>query len=135
FQVILPFDRYPDAAARNVFFRELHERLAGLPGVSSASAVTPLPLSGQAFNGRYSAEAVADETSSFGQAQYRLVLPGYFETMGLDLLAGRLLTRDDDVNARPVVVVDETLAEKAWPGRNPVGRRLWVRVLQDMSQV
>lgn len=135
FEVTLPFTRYPDAEPRNRFYRELQERLASLPGVSSVAGVTPLPLSGQPFTGRYSPDPVVEETSTFRQAQYRLVLPGYFETMGLDLVAGRLLTQDDDENARPYVVVDETLAEKAWPGLNPVGRRLWVRVTQEMTQL
>jgi putative ABC transport system permease protein len=134
FQLNLPLNRYQEAEDRNAFYKEFQERLAGLPGVVSVSGVTPLPLSGQPFNGRYSADATVDETSSFRQAQYRLVLPGYFETMGLDLVAGRTLTRDDDENARPYVVVDETLAQKAWPGLDPLGRRVWARLGQEMSQ-
>lgn len=135
FEVTLPFNRYPDPELRNRFYGEFRERLAKLPGVASVSGVTPLPLAGEPFNGRYSPDAVADETSNFRQAQYRLILPGYFETMGLDLVTGRLLNRDDDENARPYVVVDETLAEKAWPGMNPIGRQIWVRVTQEMAQL
>ncbi|MEX2124640.1 MAG: ABC transporter permease [Woeseia sp.] len=133
FELNLPFTRYPDPESRARFYGAFQERLSGLPGVRAVSGVTPLPLAGEPFNGRYSAADTVDENSEFGQAQYRLVLPGYFESMQSELLAGRLLTRDDDVNARPYVVVDETMAQKAWPGLNPIGQRLWVRVTQDMT--
>jgi putative ABC transport system permease protein len=133
FELTLPFTRYPDPESRARFYSEFQERLSGLPGVRVASGVTPLPLAGEPFNGRYSTANSVDENSEFGQAQYRIVLPGYFETMRAELLAGRFLTRDDDVNARPYVVVDETMTRKAWPGANPIGRRIWVRVTQDMT--
>jgi putative ABC transport system permease protein len=135
FELNLPFTRYPDAESRNPFFQELQERLAGLPGVARVSGVTPLPLAGEAFHGRYTSDAVADESSDFGQAHYRLVLPGYFESMGTELLAGRYLTRDDEVNARPYVVVDDTLAQKAWPEESAVGKQLWVRLTQELTSL
>ena len=133
FELNLPFTRYRDAESRSRFHAEFQERLSGLPGVVAVSGVTPLPLAGEPFNGRYTSAPVADESSEFGQAQYRLVLPGYFETMQTELRAGRYLTRDDDVNARPYIVVDETLAQKAWPGEVAIGKQLWARVSQEME--
>lgn len=136
FELNLPSTRYPDAPTRDRFYRAFQERLSGLPGVAAVSAVTPLPLAGEPFNGRYSAAETVDESSDFSQAQYRVVLPGYFETMGSELLAGRYLDRDDEVLGRPNVVIDETLAAKAWPGENPIGQRVWVRVTtQDMTSL
>ena len=136
FELNLPFTRYPDAPARDRFYRAFQERLSGLPGVAAASAVTPLPLAGEPFNGRYSAAASVDASSAFSQAQYRVVLPGYFDAMGTELLAGRYLDRDDEELSRPNVVIDDTLAAKAWPGENPIGRRVWVRVTtQDMTSL
>ncbi|MGH8167495.1 MAG: FtsX-like permease family protein, partial [Woeseiaceae bacterium] len=123
----------PESRAR--FYTGFQERLSALPGVRAASGVTPLPLAGEPFNGRYSAADSVDQDSEFGQAQYRLVLPGYFEAMQAELLAGRFLTRDDDVNARPYVVVDDTMAQRAWPGANPIGERLWVRLTQEMTSL
>ncbi|MGH8223808.1 MAG: ABC transporter permease [Woeseiaceae bacterium] len=128
FELNLPFTRYPDPESRNRFYGEFQERLSNLPGVAAVSGITPLPLAGEAFHGRYSSAAAVDETSDFSQAHYRLVLPGYFETMQTELLTGRFLGRDDDDNARPYVVIDETLAQKAWPGADPIGRRVWVRL-------
>jgi putative ABC transport system permease protein len=121
FEVNLPFTRYPDPESRNRMYREFQARLSSLPGVSQVSAVTPLPLSGIPFNGRYSGADTVDDTAEFRQAQYRLVLPGSFETMQNELLAGRSLNRDDDEQARRNVVIDETLSQKSWPGENPIG--------------
>jgi putative ABC transport system permease protein len=85
------------------------------------------------FNGRYTADPAPDEGSEFGQAQYRLILPGYFESMQTGLLAGRFLSRDDEINARPHVVVDETLAQKAWPHGQAIGQQVWVRLAREMA--
>ncbi|HEX2139624.1 MAG TPA: ABC transporter permease [Woeseiaceae bacterium] len=128
FELNLPFTRYPDPESQSRFFEAFQERLSNLPGVVAASGITPLPLAGEPFHGRYSTAAAVDESSEFSQAHYRVVLPGYFETTQAELLAGRYLTRDDDKNARPYVVVDDTLAQKSWPGADPIGQRVWVRL-------
>lgn len=128
FELNLPFTRYPDPESRRRFFGEFQQRLSSLPGVTGVSGITPLPLAGEPFHGRYSSAEVVDETSDFSQAHYRVTLPGYFETTQSELLAGRFLNRDDEENARPYVVVDETLAQAAWPGEDPIGKRVWVRL-------
>jgi len=133
FELNLPFGRYPDAESRDRLYLEFQERLSGLPGVAQVSAVTPLPLAGEPFHGRYTSDAAPDENSEFAQAHYRLLLPGYFETMRTELLTGRYLNRDDEINARPYAVVDETLATKAWPGEDAIGRQVWVRLGQEMT--
>jgi predicted permease len=128
FQVNLPFQRYPEFEQRRQFFYEFQDRLAALPGVADVAAATPLPLTGQAFNGRYATVQPAAEDTAYRQANYRLVLPGYFETMRTPLLAGRHLTRDDEINARPVAMVDDVLAAISWPGEDPIGKQVWVRL-------
>jgi putative ABC transport system permease protein len=133
FELNLPFARYPDAESRSRFYLEFQERLSGLPGVAQVSGVTPLPLAGEPFHGRYTSDAAPDETSEFAQAHYRMILPGYFETMHTQLLAGRYLDRDDEINARPYVVVDDALANKSWPGDDAVGKQVWVRLGQEMT--
>jgi putative ABC transport system permease protein len=133
FELNLPFARYPDADSRNRMYLEFQDRLSELPGVAQVSGVTPLPLAGEPFHGRYTSDAAPDENSEFAQAHYRLILPGYFEAMHTELLAGRHLNRDDEINARPYVVVDELLAKKAWPGEDAIGRQVWVRLGQEMT--
>jgi predicted permease len=129
FQVNLPFQQYPEFEQRRQFYYAFQERIAALPGVTSVAAANPLPLTGLPFHGRYATEPPAgDDTTAYRQANYRVVLPGYFETMRTPLLAGRALTRDDELNERPVAVVDDVLAAASWPGGDPIGKQVWVRL-------
>jgi putative ABC transport system permease protein len=130
FQVNLPLQRYPDFAQRREFIYAFQQRLARLPGIEQAGAATPLPLTGQPFNGRYASQAPAGDDTAYRQANYRIVLPGYFETMQTPLLAGRQLNRDDEVNEQRVVVVDDVMAATAWPGESPLGKQVWLRLNQ-----
>ena len=97
--------------------------------MQSASAVFPLPLSGLPFNSRYGLEDALEDERNFKQAEYRMVLPGYFETMETQLLAGRTFSEAEYNDSASVVVIDDVLAEKTWPGESPVGKRLLVRQL------
>jgi predicted permease len=128
FQVNLPVRRYPDFEQRRQFYYAFQERLAALPGVTDVAAATPLPLTGQGFNGRYATAQPTGEDTAYRQANYRLILPGYFETMRTPLLAGRHLTRDDEINERPVAIVDDVLAKISWPDEDPIGKQVWVRL-------
>jgi len=129
FAAAIPFGRYPDADQRADFNRLMQERLESLPGVSSASLVIALPLDGQLFNGRYGTEEALSDPELFRQATYRAALPGYFETMGTRLLAGRTFSDADQADSASVVVIDDKLAEMLWPGVSPVGRTLYVRAV------
>jgi predicted permease len=107
------------------FYRQLLERTAALPGVRSASLARFLPLdfSGSGgtvyVDGHHSRPDVQPE--SVGWAR---VAPGYFEALGTRILDGRGFTWDDGPSARRVVVVNETLAKRYWPGASPLGRSL-----------
>src|SRR5262249_44078480 len=59
-------------------------------------------------------------------ADWRWVTPGYFETMNMQLAHGRFFADQDDVKHPYVVVIDELLANRAWPGQDPIGKRLQV---------
>jgi predicted permease len=128
FQVNLPFQQYPEFEQRRQFYYAFQERLEALPGVSSAAAAAPLPLTGQPFHGRYATEQPTGEDTAYRQANYRVVLPGYFDVMRTSLLAGRELTRDDEINERRVAVVDDVLVAASWPGQDPIGKQVWVRL-------
>jgi putative ABC transport system permease protein len=131
FGLNVPQSRYPTPAARASFGTQLRERMAGLPGVTAVGAAFPLPLGGQVMNGRYGgAEAIADPTL-FRQADYRVVVPGYFEAMGTRLLAGRTFTEADLADSAATVVVDRKLAERMWPAQSAVGQRLVVRLVSQ----
>jgi len=123
----LPGINRPQAEARQAFVRQLHDRLAGLPGVTAVTAVGPLPLDGQASNVRYGTEAAAADPNLFQQANLHVVQPGYFETMRTRLVAGRVFTEADNIPGQSLVVVDTRLAEKTFPGQSAVGKRILSR--------
>jgi putative ABC transport system permease protein len=109
------------------FKRRLGEELRAIPGVESATAVFPLPLDGQLFNSRWGKEDAAADPARFQQANVHAVLPGYFETMGTRLLAGRTFVASDNDSASRSVIIDDVLAANAFPGESAVGKRLFIR--------
>lgn len=112
-------------AGRQQFYRELEERVRRLPGVTSDAVGGPVPLD------FYSAgEEVAipgyEAVDGHGTvaALYSSVRPGYFETLGTPLLAGRTFDSRDGPAGAPVVIVNEALAKRFWPVQDPVGRQI-----------
>lgn len=129
FSVPVPFAGYPDPAARARLLDELQARLASLPGVERAAAIFPLPLDEVAFNGRWgTAEAEVDPTR-FRQADFAMVLPGYFEAAGTRVEEGRAFTAADQADSSAVVVIDRALADQAFPDGGAVGGRILARVV------
>ena len=123
----LPGVNRPQAEARQAFMQQLHDRLAALPGVTAVTSVGPLPLDGQTSNVRYGTEAAANDPNLFQQANLHVVQPGYFEVMRTRLLAGRVFTPADNMQNQTLVMVDNRLAEKAFPGQSAVGKRILAR--------
>ncbi len=119
-------ERYPEAGDRNAFVNELESRVAALPGVRAVGMVTTLPLSG--FNGDVSFQVEGTPPPPPGQEDIswiRRITPDYLEAMGIRVLEGRGFTADDswDQDAR-VIMVNETLAQRYFPGESAVGKRL-----------
>jgi predicted permease len=126
FRLALPGSRYPDQQAFNAFSRRLQDALAAGPGVSAAAAISHAPYDHVPnWGGPYVAIEGADPSTA-RQADYRAVSPGAMELLDVTLLDGRLFTESDDPRSTPVVIVDERLAERTWPGESAVGRRLGV---------
>jgi putative ABC transport system permease protein len=102
---------------------EARERLGALPGVESVALAGPaIPTdSSHGFTVILEDQASSDEGTLVLRHH---VSPGYFETLGIALRQGRLLRSTDDSRSLPVVVVSESLARRAWPGENPLGKRL-----------
>lgn len=127
-RVSLPAGKYQQGEPRLQVFRQVVERISGLPGVASAGAITQLPLRGDTFNlGRgYLREGDPQTSEAAGNANFLSVTPAYFDTMQIPLKAGRGFTEHDTNDAPKVIIVNETLARKLWPGENPVGRKIWV---------
>ena len=121
------------ADERMIFNRQVRERLLAIPGVTGATAATPLPLDGILINGRWGTDAALADPSKFRQANFHVVLPGYFETLHTRLVDGRLFTDADNVidqksDMPRQVIIDETLAALAFRGEPAVGKRLLLRI-------
>ncbi len=129
----LPRTKYDTPEKLSGFHRELQSRAAAIPGVRQASAVYPLPMSGKAWSGSFEIEG---QPPAPGQpephAEYAVAMPGYFRTMRIPLRNGREFTEHDAAGAPEVVIVDELLARRYWPGENAVGKRLDVGTVVGM---
>ncbi len=122
--VSTPQGAAPDSIAWLGFWNDLLENVRATPGVRSASASLLIPLSPRSWELLLTPEGqpwIADEGES---VLYNQVSSGYFETMGIPLLRGRDFAAADHNDAQFVVIVDETLAAKYWPGEDPIGRRI-----------
>jgi predicted permease len=117
-------DRFETDEAEWAFHRELRSRLRALPGVVDAGAVSHLPLAGYAPTDAFSPPAADTLTWGSSLANYFAATPGYLEAIGVELQQGRSLEDLDMEMARPVAVVDETLAAEHFPGVSPVGRTI-----------
>jgi predicted permease len=107
------------------FFSTLLDRLRGLPGAESVALTNALPLNGQEGNYVYDAEGhPRDARQGALLATGRLVSPGYFSTLGMSLVKGRLLEDQDASGASHAVVIDEQMAKRLWPHDDPLGRHL-----------
>jgi putative ABC transport system permease protein len=124
FQLALPVSRYPSADARRTFVRELESRMAELPGVKRVGLISKLPLTGSGPLSPYAFDEATARNWESVTADGRQVSPDYFAAMNTRLLAGRAFNWDDAVDKPPVIIIDETLARQAWPGRSAVGRQL-----------
>jgi predicted permease len=123
--VSLPTSKYQRPEDTRSFYRALLERVREIPGVTSSGAVSSLPLSGDGGSGTTTMDTTTvppDKRSP--EVDWRPVLPGYFETMGIRLIRGRFITDQDTEQSAPVAVIDETLARQFWPGEDPIGKRL-----------
>ncbi|HTA69528.1 MAG TPA: ABC transporter permease [Bryobacteraceae bacterium] len=100
--------------------------VAALPGVRSAAVSSDIPLLGNPiYIMRFEGRAPV-EPSTAPLANYFAVTPGYFETMGMRILRGRGITDRDTADSPPVVVVNQTLVDRYFPGQDPIGKRLEV---------
>ena len=127
FTAPLPFIKYFSSQARATFVNQLGDRLAAIPGVEAVGGVTPLPLAGgeQYAVGSYGRIGGSDDEYRANKADYKAVLPGYFEAMKIKLVTGRSLVRADNESAAlDVAVVDQKFAARVFGKENPVGAQI-----------
>ena len=130
FKLSLPSNKYKTDAADIEFFRSLNDRLSHVPGVRLASMENLAPFSG------FSAEGVATDVILPGQESVpdskrpatavRVVGSDYFRTMEIPLIAGREFSPAEVTQEKHVVVINNTFAQKFFPGANPIGQRITI---------
>jgi putative ABC transport system permease protein len=124
-EIALPPDRYPSHAARVLAIDAILQRVRALPGLTAAGTTTNVPLERISFDSTYTAEgAPARGSSDVPITAHRLVSPDYLATLGVRLVRGRLLQPGDRAGGELVAVVTEEFARQAWPGIDPIGRRV-----------
>ena len=123
FAVAVPGARY-DAAKQVQFFSELQKRLESLPGVQSASAIMPLPLSGNFYS--ISFQIQGREVAEKDQPASSIFFTGadYFRTMGIPIIKGRDFDQHDQHGSLPVAIITEEFARQYFPNEDPIGKRL-----------
>jgi putative ABC transport system permease protein len=113
----------PDGQQVANFFERLQQNVRGLPGVKSVAVSDGMPLGSDANHPAF----IIDGRPISGKkpnGQRYAVSPDYFQTMGIELLRGRVFTPQDTRDSRLVIVIDEALARQYFPNEDPIGKRL-----------
>lgn len=138
YNIHLPIGPYLDEGKRRAFWDQHLERIRALPGVTQAALSDYLPVTWATFD-RFDIEGTTSNGS--GQAPPAVlrqkVSPGYFETLGVRLLAGRFFVEQDNrKESEPVAIINETFAKRFWPSVSPLDKRMrrpksadWIRVV------
>ena len=106
-------------------YEEILRRVEALPGVRAVGAAGALPFDGSRSQVVFTAEgAESDDRSRVPTSQITMASPRYFDVMGIRVLRGRTFAEQDDAKSAPVVIVTDSIARRAWPGQDPIGRRL-----------
>jgi predicted permease len=124
-EVSLVSPRYDDQQRRESFFHGLEDRVHSQSGVASVGFVSELPLSGEADDTFFTiAEHPPANPNDHNDADVRIIDGDYFGAMRIPLLAGRAFERQDSLESRKVVIVNEPFVKKYFPNENPIGKHL-----------
>jgi putative ABC transport system permease protein len=127
---ILSFNPNRDGSRWSAFFTEYAERLGALPGVEAAGGVSSLPLSGAWESTGFAIEGRPRAASGQGpSAEYSVATPGYFRAMQMPIVAGRTFDSRDRAGGVSVIVVNQELARRYWPGESAIGERIFTGLL------
>ncbi len=105
-------------------YRDLLSRVRAVPGVEAAGAIRDLPIAGGQADGHFYIEGRRAETGS-ADAVYTVISPGVLNALRIPLLRGRDFTDHDTENSEPVAIINSEMARMYFPGRDPIGERIW----------
>jgi putative ABC transport system permease protein len=132
FQITLPQARYPKDPDRTRMLYQLSKNLSALAGVESVGAVHRLPFDDYVnWYSYYWKSGTPPAEQNQLLADHRATLPGFFRAMGIPIVSGRDFSDSDDAAHRRVLVIDELLAQRTWPGESALGKELNVEVCKE----
>jgi putative ABC transport system permease protein len=124
-RLAVPRNKYKDDQKVAALCQSILQRVKALPEVESAGMGNRLPLSGPSGLSTIEFERSGGlEPGSLAATDDTTITPDYLRTMNIPLLRGRFFTEQDNMNSPMVVILDEEVARRAWPGENPIGRRV-----------
>jgi putative ABC transport system permease protein len=124
FRLSLPQSDYPGGESVRSFYRPLIQQFEKLPGVETAGAISHLPMQSSSSTLYDVPGQEAPTPQQRPLAEYRFILPGFFPSMDIVSVRGRYFDERDRPDTRPVVIVNEMLAELHWPNEDPIGKQL-----------
>jgi putative ABC transport system permease protein len=123
-EIYLADEKYSTQATNNVFFDSLLDRVRKLPGVVSVALDSALPFVSTGWNAFAIVGQPEPQLKDMPISISQIVSVDYFRTLGIPLLRGRLLDEQDTSDKEKVIVVNTDLAERLFPGQNPIGKRI-----------
>jgi len=143
---VLPQQRYATQSAIDEFTRTLLNDVGQLPGVDAVGITSFLPAAGNSWNIAFTIEGyVSPQGAGLNMAAMSLVESDPFEALGIRVLRGRVFTESDNAGSQLVAIVNRKMAERYWPGQDPIGKRLrrgmpetstpWMTVVGEIDDV
>jgi predicted permease len=117
-------DHARDPDQRIAFYRTFFERMRALPGVVSVGGTSRLPLGSTGLTSAITVEGRSTPPAEWPEVQFRRIVGDYFETMGIPVLRGRTFDGTEGPSSPPVCIVNQALAQRFFPGEDPVGRQI-----------
>ena len=131
-QIRLASTKYAEDNQRAAFYQQVIKRVEQLPGVESAGAISTLPLGGDNLTFYLIIEGrMPQSQSEMLTTNFRIVSPNYFTTMNIPLKKGRFFNEHDTETSPRVSIVNETLANKYFPGQDPIGKRISIVIFDE----
>ncbi|HXV63368.1 MAG TPA: ABC transporter permease [Vicinamibacteria bacterium] len=131
FRLSAPMGSYPDSPSILSLFERVREGLRALPGVEEVGAVRVLPLATSIGDWGTRIEGYEPRPGENPSADWQVASPGYLEAMGIPLIEGRVFTDEDRPDTEPVILVNESMATKYWPGQSAIGKRIMIGGAED----